>query len=266
MYKKILVAIDGSHTSSLALQEAIKLAQEQSARLRLVHVIDKFPFITADAGMMDNAQLEEILFKAAQAYVGISVNVGAPGFAFSFGENLNVFYAPRYSAYVYADNGLYYRWVDDGWVYSRVIVGPWWPLAPTVFLPPLLAYGPPPPVVAYRPYFVWWRMRVAPWYARAHPVWWARHHPFLARYALWRTRVIPFYRAHPGILWRRPVGRMIFTHRFVRRRMWRYTLHHPAFAARHPLLRQRAMRYARFHRGFIRRRPLMPPRYRRFRR
>ena len=66
MYKKILVAIDGSHTSSLALQEAIKLAQEQSARLRLVHVIDKFPFITADAGMMDNAQLEEILFKAGQ--------------------------------------------------------------------------------------------------------------------------------------------------------------------------------------------------------
>lgn len=66
MYKKILVAIDGSHTSSLALQEAIKLAQEQSARLRLVHVIDEFPFITADAGMMDNAQLEEILFKTGQ--------------------------------------------------------------------------------------------------------------------------------------------------------------------------------------------------------
>ena len=66
MYKKILVAIDGSHTSSLALQEAIKLAQEQSARLRLVHVIDEFPFITADAGMTDNAQLEEILFKAGQ--------------------------------------------------------------------------------------------------------------------------------------------------------------------------------------------------------
>ena len=43
MYKHILVAVDGSDTSNLALQEAIKLAKEQQASLRLVHVFDATP-------------------------------------------------------------------------------------------------------------------------------------------------------------------------------------------------------------------------------
>jgi nucleotide-binding universal stress UspA family protein len=40
MYKRILVPIDGSDTSNLALQEAIALAKDQHSRLRLFHVID----------------------------------------------------------------------------------------------------------------------------------------------------------------------------------------------------------------------------------
>ncbi len=40
MYKRILVAIDGSDTSNLALQEAIKLAKDQNSILRLFHVVD----------------------------------------------------------------------------------------------------------------------------------------------------------------------------------------------------------------------------------
>ena len=40
MYKRILVAIDGSDTSDLALREAIGLAKDQNAMLRLVHVVD----------------------------------------------------------------------------------------------------------------------------------------------------------------------------------------------------------------------------------
>lgn len=66
MYKKILVGIDGSNTSNLALQQAITMAKEQSARLRLVHVIDMLPFTTADTGLIDDAQLGEVLFKAGQ--------------------------------------------------------------------------------------------------------------------------------------------------------------------------------------------------------
>ena len=41
MYKSILVAIDGSHTSELALNEAIRFAKTVGARLRLVTVVDK---------------------------------------------------------------------------------------------------------------------------------------------------------------------------------------------------------------------------------
>jgi nucleotide-binding universal stress UspA family protein len=40
MYNHILVAVDGSETSNLALKEAIKLAKDQHATLRLVHVVD----------------------------------------------------------------------------------------------------------------------------------------------------------------------------------------------------------------------------------
>jgi nucleotide-binding universal stress UspA family protein len=42
MYKKILVPIDGSHTSSLGLREAIKLAKSHKARLLLVHVVEEY--------------------------------------------------------------------------------------------------------------------------------------------------------------------------------------------------------------------------------
>ena len=49
MYKHILVAVDGSDTSNLALQEAMKLAKEQQAALRLVHVVDETPtYMTTD--------------------------------------------------------------------------------------------------------------------------------------------------------------------------------------------------------------------------
>ena len=40
MYKRVLVAVDGSDTSNLALQEAIKLAKDHYAVLRLFHVVD----------------------------------------------------------------------------------------------------------------------------------------------------------------------------------------------------------------------------------
>jgi nucleotide-binding universal stress UspA family protein len=43
MYQRILVAVDGSYTSNLALQEAFKLAKETKAKLHLVHVIDVTP-------------------------------------------------------------------------------------------------------------------------------------------------------------------------------------------------------------------------------
>ncbi len=49
MYGRILVAIDDSETSDLALKEAIRLAKGQKAALRIVHVIDVSPaYLTVD--------------------------------------------------------------------------------------------------------------------------------------------------------------------------------------------------------------------------
>jgi nucleotide-binding universal stress UspA family protein len=40
VYSHILVAVDGSDTSNVALREAIKLAKVKHSAVRLVHVID----------------------------------------------------------------------------------------------------------------------------------------------------------------------------------------------------------------------------------
>lgn len=49
MYKRILVAVDGSDTSNLALNEGIKLAKDQHATLRLIHVVEETPaYLMAD--------------------------------------------------------------------------------------------------------------------------------------------------------------------------------------------------------------------------
>ena len=40
MYKRILVAIDGSETSKVALREAVKLAKDHDSQIRLLHVVD----------------------------------------------------------------------------------------------------------------------------------------------------------------------------------------------------------------------------------
>lgn len=41
MYQRILVPVDGSHTSTVGLQEAIRIAIDQRAKLRIIHVVDE---------------------------------------------------------------------------------------------------------------------------------------------------------------------------------------------------------------------------------
>ena len=43
MYNNILVAVDGSETANRALAEAAKLAKEQHAMMRLLHVAEELP-------------------------------------------------------------------------------------------------------------------------------------------------------------------------------------------------------------------------------
>jgi nucleotide-binding universal stress UspA family protein len=42
MYQRILVPVDGSHTSTLGLQKAVRIARDRRARLRLISVVDEF--------------------------------------------------------------------------------------------------------------------------------------------------------------------------------------------------------------------------------
>jgi nucleotide-binding universal stress UspA family protein len=52
VYKRILVPVDGSPTSNAGLKEALRLAKDQSARLRLVHIVDNLiVFNTPEAGI-----------------------------------------------------------------------------------------------------------------------------------------------------------------------------------------------------------------------
>jgi nucleotide-binding universal stress UspA family protein len=50
MYSRILVATDGSPTSDLAIEQAARLAQDQHAQLRIVHVIEQSRLAFAAAG------------------------------------------------------------------------------------------------------------------------------------------------------------------------------------------------------------------------
>jgi nucleotide-binding universal stress UspA family protein len=71
MFKRILVAVDGSDTAELALQESIRLAREVQAQLRLVYVIDiinlnvgvDFPFPPEVSGSLAKTG-QDILDKA----------------------------------------------------------------------------------------------------------------------------------------------------------------------------------------------------------
>ena len=41
IYQRIIVAADGSSVSELALHEAIRLAQDQKASIRIIHIVDE---------------------------------------------------------------------------------------------------------------------------------------------------------------------------------------------------------------------------------
>lgn len=60
MYQHILVPVDGSTTSDRALQEALKLAKQQGAQLRLIYVLENILFPDNEA-YFDYAALQEVV-------------------------------------------------------------------------------------------------------------------------------------------------------------------------------------------------------------
>jgi nucleotide-binding universal stress UspA family protein len=68
MYQRILVAVDGSSISERALHEAVRLAKEQRAMLRIVHTIDVVPLII-DVEFVDFAAIQRALRQAGQQVI-----------------------------------------------------------------------------------------------------------------------------------------------------------------------------------------------------
>lgn len=66
MYQRILVPVDGSHASTLGLQEAIRLAIDQSARLHLISVVDEFVIAQNFEGLIDAGDLIDALRDAGK--------------------------------------------------------------------------------------------------------------------------------------------------------------------------------------------------------
>ena len=61
MYGRILVPVDGSATSNAGLREAARLARDQKASVRIVHVVDEFAvFSTPDGGLNAEVVIESL--------------------------------------------------------------------------------------------------------------------------------------------------------------------------------------------------------------
>ena len=66
MYQRILVPVDGSHTSTLGLQEAIRIAIDPRARLKLISVIDGLIIAQNFEGMINAKNMIDFLREASK--------------------------------------------------------------------------------------------------------------------------------------------------------------------------------------------------------
>ncbi|MGH8198915.1 MAG: universal stress protein [Steroidobacteraceae bacterium] len=69
MYQKILVAVDGSRPGRLALEEAIRLAREQGAKLRILHVVDEGLVVSPDVPSVNLSEVEPSLLADGKSLV-----------------------------------------------------------------------------------------------------------------------------------------------------------------------------------------------------
>jgi len=66
MYERILVPVDGSHTSTLGLQQAVKIASEHGAQIRVISIVDEFVVAMHFEGALYAGDLMDALRSAAK--------------------------------------------------------------------------------------------------------------------------------------------------------------------------------------------------------
>jgi len=66
MYRRILVPVDGSKTAALGLREAIRLAKQGRARIRLVHVVDQSGIVGVMEAGVDTAAFMRAIMRSGR--------------------------------------------------------------------------------------------------------------------------------------------------------------------------------------------------------
>ena len=80
MYQRILVPVDGSETSKRALQTAVALAAEESAKLHVVHVCEERPvYVSMDTLPYPLADLREALHKEGEQVLAEAIASASEG-------------------------------------------------------------------------------------------------------------------------------------------------------------------------------------------
>ncbi|MGE0113937.1 MAG: universal stress protein [Steroidobacteraceae bacterium] len=85
MYQKILVPVDGSEASARGLAEAMKLAREQGATIRLIHVVNELMVVASYEGTIYSGELinalresgKKLLDQAQQRVTAAGIKVEA---------------------------------------------------------------------------------------------------------------------------------------------------------------------------------------------
>jgi nucleotide-binding universal stress UspA family protein len=79
MYKRILVPVDGSETSSKAVVAALQMARENGGRVRLVHVLDELAYLTGFEVGGDLLQIaREYALKVLDDALAMAKSAGVP--------------------------------------------------------------------------------------------------------------------------------------------------------------------------------------------
>jgi nucleotide-binding universal stress UspA family protein len=79
MYKRILVPVDGSETSTRALVAALQMAREGGGRVRLVHTLDELAYLTGFEVSGDLIRLaREYAGKVLQDALEVAKSAGVP--------------------------------------------------------------------------------------------------------------------------------------------------------------------------------------------
>ena len=81
MYRRILVPVDGSGTSTLGLKQALGLARDQRARVRVLNVIDERVIASAidPYGAADTSALLQSMEATGKKALGAAVALAKPG-------------------------------------------------------------------------------------------------------------------------------------------------------------------------------------------